>query len=102
MSDPKKTPKGHPIVGIDTDPNGLVIGVSWRDGAMPTATEQQMVDTIAKLRARVMELEDAVSQLRGALVLDHMVDENGNPHGTTLVALAASQKILPSGQGVTR
>lgn len=37
--------------------------------------------------AAIAKAREALIQARGALRLDHMVDENGEPYGTTTVAL---------------
>lgn len=39
--------------------------------------------------AACAEMREALSQARGALLLDHMVDDDGQPFGTTTVALEA-------------
>ncbi len=49
---------------------------------------------LTTLRARVAELKAALIQCRGALRLDAMVDEDGQPYGTTEVALEAVRCAL--------
>lgn len=55
-------------------------------------------DVVAKeighLRARLAACEEALVQARGALLLDHMVQDNGAPYGTTVVALDAIDAAL--------
>lgn len=44
--------------------------------------------------AAIDRLKQALVQARGALTLDHMVDDNGQPYGTTMVALQAIEEAL--------
>lgn len=45
------------------------------------------------------EMHEALIQARGSLIVDHMVDDEGNPYGTTKEALRAINKVLSKIEG---
>lgn len=49
---------------------------------------------IALLRDQNAAMRNALVQARGALLLDHMVDDDGKPFGTTVVAIEAIDAAL--------
>jgi hypothetical protein len=50
---------------------------------------ERMRDENERLREAVIASQEALMQANGALRIDAMVDEDGNPYGTTTVALEA-------------
>lgn len=55
-------------------------------------------DEIANLVVAAPELLAACVQARGALRLDHMVDDDGKPFGTTTVAMEALDAAISKAQ----
>ena len=54
---------------------------------------------LARKMAAAPEMYAALIQARGALLLDHMVDDNGKPFGTTVVALEFIDKAIAKAEG---
>ncbi len=51
-----------------------------------------------RLRIVNAKLVKACIQLRGALKLDHMIDDKGEPFGTTQVALEVSEAAIAAAE----
>lgn len=49
---------------------------------------------VCEAEQREAGLRDALIQAKGALILDHMIDDNGEPFGTTQVALEVIEQAL--------
>ena len=83
-----------------------VIAQAFGTPSAPTLVSQPPQETdvdvvICQARARIEDqartidaMRRALVQARGALLLDAMVDENGNAYGTTMVALKAIDTAL--------
>jgi len=66
-------------------------GAAWFE-EFPSEADRHLI-------AAAPEMLDALIQARGALLLDHMVDDEGKPFGTTQEALSAIDAAIAKVEG---